>query len=178
MIAAGALRPSPNNHHLIHPAEIFAHGQSITCRTANHCTSILVALYSRFTIDGPPTPTPTFLATMTINNRGAIIDVIKDRSNTTGVEWKTVAILVTTAIWLVRKGYIILIENSRCIIRRDGGYLVANYLCNRIGLDRAAACCHTETVNSDIMESSTKISCKYIDIDCGLMLTRLIIDYC
>ena len=45
------------------------------------------------------------------DNRGVIIDVIKDRSNTMGVEWKTVAILVTTAILLVRKGYIILIEN-------------------------------------------------------------------
>ena len=36
-----------------------------------------------------------------------IIDVINDRSNIMGVEWKNVAILVTTDIWLVRKGYVI-----------------------------------------------------------------------
>ena len=64
------------------------------------------------------------------------------------------------------------------MIRRDGEYLVVDYLCNQIGLDRAATCCHTETVNSDVMERSTTISCKYIDIDCDMMLTRLIIDYC
>jgi hypothetical protein len=64
--------------------------------------------------------------------------------------------------------------------RRDGGwgYLVVNYLRNRIGLDRAAACCHTETANSDIMERSHTISCKYIDIDCDMMLPRLTNDYC